>query len=153
MALICVAQDIFVEVDDADWAEVVNLTPNWHLSDWGYARTKYKGHDFYLHKVIYNLVDPTYVGLVDHIDQNPLNCKRNNLRSATSAQNRANGSVRSDNTSGVPGVSECKITNRWRVRVNSNGEKVFDESFDTIEEAIAIRQEMYKKYHGDFRKE
>lgn len=51
---------------------------------------------------------------IDHIDRDPLNNQRSNLRFATVSQNRANRVKHKRNTSGYKGVSLCKRTNKWK---------------------------------------
>lgn len=49
----------------------------------------------------------------DHIDRNPLNCRRTNLREVTQQQNTTNKSKMSNNTSGITGVSWDKQRQLW----------------------------------------
>lgn len=58
---------------------------------------------------------------VDHIDGNPLNNRRANLRPATSAQNKRNSRVYANNASGYKGVFWDKWGRRWRAQIRENG--------------------------------
>lgn len=57
---------------------------------------------------------------VDHIDRNPLNNKRANLRLATKSQNRRNCGKRCNNTSGYKGVSFNKRAGKWQAKITFN---------------------------------
>ena len=154
MAQICVAVDTFVEIDDTDWAEVMNASYSWHLSSWGYARYMLKNRQFvYLHQLIYSFIDPTYKGIVDHDDLNILNNCRYNLRPATSSENKINGSIRVDNKSGTPGVIWDEYVGKWKAYLNLNGKMIWTKRFPTLEEAIEARRKAALQYHQDFAKE
>jgi len=58
---------------------------------------------------------------VDHIDGNPLNNCRENLRIVTHAQNRQNTSKQSNNTSGFKGVIRDKRSGKWIARIRVFG--------------------------------
>ena len=58
---------------------------------------------------------------VDHIDRDPLNNRRENLRIVTHAQNRQNTSKQSNNTSGFKGVTRDKQSGKWVARIQVFG--------------------------------
>lgn len=58
---------------------------------------------------------------VDHIDGDPLNNRRENLRIVTHAQNRQNTSKQSNNTSGFKGVMRDKRSGKWIARIRVFG--------------------------------
>jgi hypothetical protein len=53
----------------------------------------------------------------DHKDGNTLNNRRDNVRIATTSQNRVNKSKQKNNTSGFNGVDYAKNRKKWRARV------------------------------------
>ena len=72
--------------------------------------------------------------LVDHIDQDSLNNRLDNLRLVTRRQNRQNSKLNSNNTSGYRGV--YKMYNKWQARIMiSAGRSRSIGVFDTPEEA------------------
>ena len=76
---------------------------------------------------------------VDQIDRNRLNNHISNLRYATNSENQMNKSKRSDNTSGIVGVSFRKDRNKWRAQIQKDGKKIHLGYFETKEEAIEAR--------------
>jgi HNH endonuclease len=55
---------------------------------------------------------------IDHIDHNRTNNSISNLREVTRQENSRNTKIRSNNSSGVTGVSWNKQTFRWHVRIH-----------------------------------
>jgi len=80
--------------------------------------------------------------LVDHIDLNPLNNRRNNLRLADKRKNATNAKKRSDNKSGYKGVCWSKPAKRWRAYGKKLGKQIHLGYFDTPE----LAHEAYKKF-------
>jgi hypothetical protein len=76
---------------------------------------------------------------VDHEDRNPAVNKIANLREATQAQNNQNQGLRSDNTSGVKGVTWKKRLRKWYAQINVDGRRLFLGLFDTFDHACQAR--------------
>lgn len=87
---------------------------------------------------------------VDHINGNPLDNRRENLRLATRSQNMANSTRRSDNTSGYKGVCWDKGMQKWRAGLSVNGKTRYLGCFDSPEQAHAVYLEAAKALHGEF---
>lgn len=87
----------------------------------------------------------------DHHNRNKLDNRSSNLVTCTVRENNRNKSIRSDNTSGVIGVSWNKNKNKWAVRIypEKTGEK-FIGYFTNKEDAIKARLEAEVKYYGEF---
>lgn len=88
---------------------------------------------------------------IDHINGNGLDNRRSNLRFCTHSQNIANSKLRSDNKSGVSGVSWCKRRNLWRATTTICGQ-VFEKGFLSFNEALEFRKQMSTKLFGEFSK-
>lgn len=86
----------------------------------------------------------------DHIDRNPLNNRRTNLRPATQADNVKNTSRRSNNTSGIIGVGWYKPTAMWQARIGINGKLIRIGFFLNKDDAIRARLNAEVKYFGEF---
>lgn len=87
---------------------------------------------------------------VDHINRNPLDNRRENLRPATRKQNIRNTSVRSDNISGYKGVSWVSARGEWLARIVHDGGIISRGPFKCRHEAAKVYNELAMKYHGEF---
>jgi hypothetical protein len=88
--------------------------------------------------------------IIDHIDNNPLNNKIENLRECTISQNQQNSKLSKKNTSGHKGVTWDKATSKWRVQIKLNGKYHYFGLYVNLEDAIKASTEARKKLHGDF---
>jgi hypothetical protein len=86
----------------------------------------------------------------DHIDRNPLNNRRSNLRKATMQDNNRNRGIFKNNTSGVMGVDWHKSANKWRVRINVDNNRIELGFFANKKDAIRARLHAEKQYYGEF---
>lgn len=86
----------------------------------------------------------------DHIDRNPFNNQRNNLRPATYRENRQNSSMRTDNTSGFIGVYFDKRDSRWVSSICVNYKRIHLYSGSSKIDAIKARLQAEAKYFGEF---
>lgn len=83
---------------------------------------------------------------IDHEDRNPANDRWENLREATSSDNKCNTKTSSRNTSGYRGIGWLPLQGKWQVHVNS----LYCGCFDDLEEAILTRDEMAARLQGPF---
>jgi hypothetical protein len=88
---------------------------------------------------------------VDHVDRNKTNNYLSNLRYATLSENSQNASMKSNNTSGVVGVSWDKNKNKWKVQITVNCVQKHLGYFTIKEDAIAARTTAEIQYFGEFR--
>lgn len=86
----------------------------------------------------------------DHINRNPLDNRKKNLRPATSQKNMQNRSKHKNNTSGVIGVNWRKDRNKWRSFISINEKQISLGLFVKKEDAIKARLEAEIKYFGEF---
>ena len=85
----------------------------------------------------------------DHIDRNPLNNRKNNLRKATKRENSRNQSKSTRNTSGVVGVGWYKRYDKWVAYIETDKQKTIG-YFDNKEDAIRARLNAEVQYFGEF---
>lgn len=86
----------------------------------------------------------------DHIDGNPSNNCRNNLRLATPRENSQNRKVVVHNTSGYTGVCFDRNRGKWRADIKLPHKRKFLGHFSNIEDAIKARKEAEQTYFGEF---
>lgn len=87
---------------------------------------------------------------VDHKNLNTLDNRRENLRVATRSQNKANGRIQSNSTSGYKGVSLNKKSGTWRAQIKYQGKQYYLGCRNTPEEAYLLYCEAALKMHGEF---
>lgn len=87
--------------------------------------------------------------MYDHIDRNPFNNRKYNLRPCTITQNNRNGNLRRNNSSGVSGVSFNKRKQKWTAAVTCDGPH-FLGYHDNKDDAIRARLVGEAKYFGEF---
>lgn len=108
------------------------------------------GYKPYIHKLIGDafVLNPDNKPFINHIDNNNLNNKINNLRWCTIDETKVNRTVSCNNKCGVKGVFfyggfwNAEITHKKR-RYNLGG-------FKTIEEATLARQKKANELFGEF---
>lgn len=88
--------------------------------------------------------------VVDHIDGNPYNNKKSNLRVCQQKENIINRSFMSNNTSGFIGVSYRKDKNRFDPDISKNFVRCHLGHCKILEEAVYKRYFAEKLIFGDF---
>lgn len=141
-------QQAIIDIVDADLA----------LSKWndyrGYVRrnTTWKKatklHRVILERIIGRSLDSSE--MCDHINGNPLDNRRENLRIADKYQNARNRGKSSLNKSGYKGVSRRATTTKWVAQIRVNAKNYHIGLFNTAEEAYAAYCEAGKRLHGEF---
>lgn len=138
-------------IDKEDLELVKGYT--WTDSD-GYIVTTNTTEDgtteyIYIHRLILGLASCKEVNDVDHIDGNPLNNRKSNLRLCEHIDNSRNRNFLSkNNSSGFTGVS--KRGDKFRAYINVEGAQIHLGLFNTAEDAYNARLEAEEKYFGEF---
>ncbi len=72
--------------------------------------------------------------------------RASNLRDVSPLESSRNLGIRSDNKSGVTGVSRCSRTEKWVVTISVKGVETYVGRYDTIDQAAHARKEANSKY-------
>ena len=129
-----------VSVDDEDWDLVSQHTWGVKTTDGKVesvqtnVRRNGKQTGLKLHQLLMGPVPPGYAN-IDHIDRNPLNNCRTNIRFATLSEQQINQGIPRNNTSGVKGVYWHKRNNKWMVMIDGKYVGIYE----TFEEACEAR--------------
>ena len=98
-----------------------------------------------LHKLLFPL--SIYV---DHKNHQRCDNRKINLRVVTPSQNCMNKIIRSDNTSGITGVSwNCK-NNKWLAKITIDYKTIYLGYYGNFEDAVKARKEAEEKYFGEY---
>lgn len=141
MKKILLSQGKFAIVDDCDYKNVKDY--NWHFSQ---GRAKRTGS--FLHWDIIGKPEKGFV--IDHINRDPLDNRRCNLRICTHRQNILNSSKSKNNTSGFVGVYWTKDREKWKAYIKINGKQIGLGRFSDVKEAAMAYNNAAIKYFGEF---
>jgi hypothetical protein len=122
-----------VKVDDEDWDRIKHIT--WSVSGNGYVLGTYNDQRPYMHREI---MQPDKGQVVDHIDGDPLNNCRDNLRVTRQSHN-----VARNNRNG--GVYQ-RESGRWTCVMMISGKVHRLGMFNTEQEAFEAREAFLKQH-------
>lgn len=88
--------------------------------------------------------------IVDHENRNRADNRWVNLRPATWVQNCQNKNIRSDNKSGVTGVSFDAARGKWAARIRVDGRYLSLGRHSSKDDAISARRAAELRYFGEF---
>jgi hypothetical protein len=149
---ICLSKGLVTIVDDSDYETLAKH--KWFASFGGggdpnqrHAARNVGGALVLMHRFILN---PPSRMVIDHINGDGLDNRRENLRVCTQRQNCANQRIRRDNTSGYKGVYFNKRDERWVVQIRHRRERIFVGSFKDKNEAALAYNVAAVHYHGEF---
>lgn len=133
---------ILLDDEDYEWAKgyrwkFVNDRPATKVGG------KYQG----IHRLIMK-VKPGEDVIVDHIDGNPLNNQKSNLRICNRFENQQNRKTNKNNT--LPKGVRKLPSGKYNVRIQTYNKRVVVGTFDTLEEAIDERNRVARQLHGEF---
>jgi hypothetical protein len=123
----------------------------WHIKNDGYVASNAKTSDSKKRKTIlfHNLIKKTTL-FVDHMNHKKHDNRKSNLRIVTNSQNCMNHKLKSNNTSGVTGVSWDKKSNKWLSRIGINNREISLGFYDDFDTAVKVRKQAENMYHKEF---
>jgi len=136
-------QDFFVDVVDLELTQ----TRTWCISKTGYLVATLKGKTIKLHRYLLGLKNPS--DIVDHINGNPLDNRRSNLRICVQSENSKNSKLSINNTLGYPGI-KITPTGKYYTRITVDYKEIYLGTFDNLQDAIKVRKLAEDKYYGEF---
>jgi len=86
--------------------------------------------------------------IVDHMNRNSLDNRRNNLRLVTHSANMYNSKMQTNNTSGYRGICWHKTQKKWNVQIRVHGTRKYCGCFTEITEAISAYNTAAIEYWG-----
>ena len=159
MKYIKLRDNIYAMVDDEDYGLVSQYKYFAQKSRYGtyYACRQHQKNCFIYHGYLhYDVLGTTPEEIrplvVDHIDRNPLNCCKSNLRLCTRAQNVYNRGPVPNRSSKYKGVSydPRRKKNRWRVKLCKEGKPYHVGYFPTEYRAVQMADVWAYRLFGRF---
>ena len=148
MKYIKLTQGKITKVDDDTylWASKFNWCVNFMSGGYYVIRSVGRTH-IRLHREI---IGAKKGEIVDHINGNTLDNRKENLRICTHKNNMQNQKTPKNNKSEYKGVYWVKENKNWRARIQVNGKKVSLGCYKNKEDAAKAYNEAAIKYFGEF---
>ncbi len=140
-------EEFYFDLEDYD--KIKNYC--WYKMDNGYLATNIEEENSRNIILIHRFILDIKHDEVDHKNHNKLDNRKENIRNCTRCQNSMNIGIRSNNTSGVTGVSWQKRDERWCARITANKKDINLGYFINFEDAVEARKEAEVKYFGEYR--
>jgi len=134
-----------VQIDKEDALNYVGISM-W-ISDHGYVRVCGRNgiRERYLHREIMNAEKSV---VVDHINGDKLDNRKQNLRICTQQQNTFNSKLPVTNNSGIKGVYWCNKRLKWVAQISHNGKTIPLGRYDNFQLAVNARISKEKEIFG-----
>lgn len=134
-----------IDIDDVEKVKEIK----WRLIQTnGYVCGNNKhGKDYLLHRYVMNADNNV---LIDHINGDKLDNRKQNLRTVNKSQNAMNSKKPRNNTSGVKGVYWDKRSEKWEASIQINMKKNCLGYFKNKEDAIQARKKAEIKFFGEY---
>ncbi len=147
---------VTISLDDA-----LLTAETWYINSNGYVVDN--GSGIYAMQRLHRVVMARVLGrglecweLVDHINGDKLDNRRENLRLATSSENAFNCDLPAHNTTGYKGVYRNTYQSGpkpWQAAITVNRKKIYLGSYATAVEAARAYQQAACQYAGEFYRE
>lgn len=111
----------------------------------GYKKGAFDNKTYTAHRIAMAIATGDWPkGEVDHINGDKADNRLCNLRVVTKSENQRNAKQRTDNTSGITGVSVRK-SGKFQAFINAHNQRTYLGSFTRLEDAISARKEAEKR--------
>lgn len=127
----------FVDDEDYEWLS----SWFWQLHSHGYACRRFGSNGAKRTIYMHRLITDAPVGVdIDHINRNPADNRRSNLRVVSRSVNLRNSGPMRTNSSGIRGVYWNKKDRRWHAQTSHNDRMIYLGQFTDIADAAAAYQ-------------
>lgn len=133
-------------VSESDYRHLMGMKWHAHVSSHGFVYAR-NGDGTAMH--VYLLKPPRGM-LVDHINGDKLDNRRENLRLATSEENSRNVQKVSGRSSRYKGVAWDAARKKWKAQIQAEGKQKTLGRFDSEEEAARVYDAAAKAAFGEF---
>lgn len=139
-------------LDNEDYKFIKFLNIKWYISPSGYVYGYFGFNKKYLlHRVLFCLLSKSYKKIhVDHIDDNPLNNQRINLRLCSNKENVSRKKKLKGFSSKYKGVGWTKREQKWRAAITHNFKSIhigyFKNEIDAAKAYDKIAIELFKGF-------
>jgi hypothetical protein len=144
---------VFIDEEDIPLA----IKYNWHV--------QFDGYNFYCRRNAYDnskksgraviTMHREIMGfpkgkLIDHINGNSLDNRKENLRICTNTENCRHCRKQRNSKMKYKGITKIINGSGWVARIGVNNKRIYLGYYNTEEEAYAVYCKASKKYHGEF---
>ena len=139
-------------VDNEDYERIVchKWFARFSANRWGVYRWGTRGQNRKMVAMARFILNTPRNLVVDHINNNVFDNRKNNLRACTQKQNTANRSKVKGGTSKYKGVSYNKKLNKWQAESKKDHKHYYIGIFDSEEKAARAYDKKAKELFGDF---
>lgn len=101
------------------------------------------------HIRMHRLITNDEYSIVDHINNNKMDNRKENLRQATKQTNNINRGANKNNKLGIKGIFWNKQSDKYMASIEKEGKKYSKQS-DNLDMLVTWRTEMEKELYGEY---